>query len=166
MIMASPAYLTIIDDQGQQVKANVKIKGREGSAEVLAFNYDVEIPSDKNTGALTAVRKHNAAVITKTFDSASPVLFDAVCRGKTMQQMKLDWYQINDKGEEEVYFTHTLTGVKVVKLYQYMKNVKNPENDGYSHQEDVHVRFKKIEVKYPDGNIEASDDWTESRTST
>lgn len=163
--MASPAYLTITDDQGQQVKASVAIKGREGTAEVLAFRYDVEIPSDKNTGALTAVRKHNAAVITKNFDCASPILFDAVCRGKTMQKMQLDWYRINDRGEEEIYFSHILSGVKVVKLDQYMKNVKDQANDGYGHQEDAYVRFKKIVLKYPDGNIEASDAWTESRTS-
>lgn len=104
--MASPAYLTIKDDQGNQVKANVQIKGRVGTAEVLAFDYHVDIPSDKNTGALTAVRKHGDAIITKTYDASSPVLFDACCRGKTLQSLVIDWYRINDKGEEEVYFTH------------------------------------------------------------
>ena len=161
--MASPAYLTITDDQGTQVKADVKIKGREGTAEVTAFDYDVHIPSDPNTGALTAVRKHNDAVITKTYDSASPVLFDACCRGKTLKSMKIDWYRINDKGDEEIYFTHTLTDVKVVKVRQHMLNVKKAENDRLGHLEDVFVRFAQIKLNHPDGNIQASDSWNESR---
>ena len=163
--MANPAYLTILDDQGNQVKANVTIKGREGTAEVIAFNYDVHIPCDPNTGALTAVRQHNDAVITKTYDSASPILFDACCRGKTLKSMKIDWYRINNQGDEEIYFTHTLTNVKVVKVHQHMLNVKQPEYDRLGHMEDVFVRFQKIELDHPQGNIKASDDWTESRTS-
>lgn len=162
--MASPAYLTITDEQGNQVKADVKIKGREGTAEVHAFDYHVAIPADANTGALTAVRKHGNAIITKTYDSASPILFDACCRGKTMQSMKIDWYRINDKGEEELYFTHTLNQVKVVKVQQFMQNVKDPNFDNLGHQEALHVRFRQIELNHPDGNIKAMDDWTESRS--
>lgn len=162
--MASPAYLTIVDGQGQQVNANVKIKGREGTAEVQAFDYHVSIPADPNTGALTAVRKHGTAMVTKTYDAASPVLFDACCRGKNLQSMKVNWYRINDKGEEEIYFTHTLTDVKVVKVRQFMLNVKDPVNDGYDHQEEVFVRFKKIELSHPDGSIKAADEWIESRS--
>ncbi len=162
--MANPAYLTITDEQNRKVKADVQIKGREGTAEVIQFNYDVSIPSDSNTGALTAVRKHNDAVFTKTLDASSPVLFEACCRGKSFKSMQLDWYRINDAGKEEIYFTHLFTGVKVVKVKEYMKNVKDSANDGYGHQEDVHVRFKKIELVYPNGNIKSSDDWTESRS--
>lgn len=161
--MASPAYLSIIDEQGSPVKSDVAIKGREGTAEVLAFDYDVSIPSDRNTGALTAVRKHNTATMTKTYDSASPILFDACCRGKTFQRMVLSWYKIADNGSEVEYFRHTLSNVKVVKVRQFMQNVKDPKNDTLGHQEQVCVRFQKIEMSYPDGNIHASDDWTESR---
>lgn len=162
--MASPGYLTITDEQGNQVKADVKIKGREGTAEVQAFDYNVSIPSDPNTGALTAVRKHGNAIVTKTYDAASPVLFDACCRGKTMQSMRIDWYRINDKGEEELYFTHTLNNVKVVKVKQYVQNVKEPQYDNMGHQEELHVRFQDIELAHPDGNITASDSWTEARS--
>ena len=162
--MASPAYVTFTDEQGQQIKASVQIKGRENTAEGHAFDYSVTIPSDKNSGQLTAVRQHHNVVLTKTFDSASPVLFDACCRGKTLQCVKLDWYRINDKGEEDLYFTHTLSDVKVVAVRQVMLHVKDPHNDAFNHQEEVSLRFKKIELNYPDGNIKAADDWTESRS--
>ncbi len=164
--MASPIYATFIDDQGQKITSNVTIIGREGQAEGHAFDYTVFIPSDKNTGQLTAVRKHEDIVLNKGLDSASPVLFDACCRGKTLQSVVLDWYRIDDKGVEEKYFTHTLTNVKLVNFHQFVLHVKDPKNDGYGHQEEVSLRFQKIELNYPDGNIKATDDWTESRSSS
>ena len=163
--MASPIYTTFKDEQGLQIKANVVIKGREGQAEGHAFNYAVSIPSDKNTGQLTAVRKHGSIVVTKMIDSSSPVLFDACCRGKTLKSVAIDWYRINDRGEEEKYFTHLLTNVKIVNFRQFVLHVKDAQNDGYGHQEEVALRFQKIELNYPDGNIKASDEWTESRSS-
>ncbi len=163
--MASPIYAVFQDEQGLQIKAGVTIRGREGQAEGHAFDYTVSIPSDKNTGQLTAVRKHDNVVLIKTVDSASPVLFDACCRGKTLQSVRLDWYRINDKGEEEKYFTHTLSDVKIVKFRQFVMHVKDPRNDGYGHQEEIALRFKKIELDHPDGNIKATDDWTESKSS-
>lgn len=162
--MASPGYVTFTDEQGNKIKGDVKIKGREGTAEAHAYAQDVFIPADKNSGALTAIRKHGDIVITKTFDSASPILFDACCRGKTLQNVQIDWYRINDRGIEELYFTHTLIGVKVVKVKQYMMNVKDPNFDAFGHQEDIHLRFQRIEVNHPDGNIKAADDWTAARS--
>ena len=162
--MASPVYVTFTDEQGQQIKSDVQIKDRQGTAEGHAFDYSVSIPSDKNTGQLTAIRQHHNVILIKSFDSASPILFDACCRGKTLQGGKFDWYRINDKGEEEIYFTHTLSNVKVVAVKQFMLHVKDPQNDAYNHQEEISLRFQKIELNHPDGNIKASDDWTESRS--
>jgi type VI secretion system secreted protein Hcp len=164
--MASPIYAIFKDEQGMQIKANVEIKGREGTAEGHAFDYAVSIPSDKNTGQLTAVRKHDNVVLIKALDSASPVLFDACCRGKTLQSVELQWFRINDKGEEEKYFVHTLSNVKIVKFRQYIMHVKDQAHDGYGHQEEIALRFKKVEMLYPDGNIKSSDDWNESRSTT
>jgi len=161
--MASPAYLTILDDQGKKINASVAIQGREGTAEVLSFDYFVKIPSDPNTGALTGVRKHGDAVITKIYDSASPILFDACCRGKTLKQLKLCWYQIDKSGKQQIYFTHTLSDAKIVKFRQFMPNVKDSANEHCGHHEAIHVRFRKIEIEHPEGSIKAVDEWNEPR---
>ncbi|MBN2689394.1 MAG: type VI secretion system tube protein Hcp [Gammaproteobacteria bacterium] len=164
--MASPVYVIFTDEENQQIKSDVMIRGREHQAEGHAFDYAVSIPSDQNTGQLTAVRKHGSIVLTKNYDSASPILFNACCRGKTLKSAEFNWYRINDDGTEELYFTHKLTKVKVVKVRHFMNHVKNPANDAFGHQEEIHLRFQKIELNYPDGNIKASDDWTESRSRT
>jgi type VI secretion system secreted protein Hcp len=161
--MASPAYMTIQDDKGNIIKANVQISGREGTAEVHAFDYAVSIPSDPNSGLLTAVRKHNDVIVTKNYDQASPLLFQACANGTSLKTVELDWYRINAAGEEEKYFTHKLVDVKVVKVQHKMLQVKNPANDQLGHLEDVCFRFRRIELCYPDGNITAKDDWLAER---
>lgn len=161
--MASPIYATFTDEQGQQIKAGVTIEGREGQAEGLAFDYEVLIPADKNTGQLTAIRQHKDVVLTKEVDSASPVLFDACCRGRTLRSVTLDWYHADKDGKQTKYFTHKLTNVKVVGFRQFIHHVKAENSDVYGHQEQISMRFQKIELNYPDGNIMATDDWKEAR---
>lgn len=52
--MAIPAYLWLKDDGGADIKGSVDVQGREGSIEVVALDHDVYIPTDNNTGKLTA----------------------------------------------------------------------------------------------------------------
>ena len=140
------------------------IKGRENQAEAHAFNYGVIIPADKNTGRLTAIRQHEDVILTKEIDNASPMLFKACCSGETLQKVIIDWYLINDQGEEKKYFVHTFDEVKIVGFKQYVSHVKNPINEGYGYQEEISLRFRKIELNHPEGNIKATDDWTASRS--
>lgn len=52
--MAIPAYMWIKDDGGADIKGSVTVQGREGSVEIVAFDHGVNIPTDSNTGKLTA----------------------------------------------------------------------------------------------------------------
>jgi len=92
--MANPAYVWIIDEQGNEVKSDCKVSGREGSVEALAFEYGVAMPTDKFTGATTGTRQHQVATITKAFCPASPVLFNAACHGKTLKKVTIEWYRL------------------------------------------------------------------------
>ena len=159
--MASPAYLWIIDDQGQEIKSQCKVQGREGSIEVLAFDYGVSIPTDEHTGATTGTRKHKTARFTKAFCPASPILFGACCNGKTLKSMTLKWYRADDNGKEQEYFTHTLEDVKVVAYQQNLHHIKDHNKDLHVHEDEFAVRFSKISIKNHEGNIEATDTWLE-----
>ena len=161
--MASPAYLTIVDSQGEKIQGGVEIQDRVGTAEIHAFNYDVSIPCDSSTGVLTGVRKHSDTVMVKQIDQASPLLFQACCDGSTMKEMTIDWYRIDDQGVEELYFSHQMFDVKVVCVKHFMLHIKNPNHDTLSHQEQVHIRFGKIKVLYHQGNLQATDEWNASR---
>lgn len=156
--MANPAYLYAYDEHNQLIHASVQKKGREGSALVYGFKYAVSIPTDTTTGMLTGIRQHHDAIIHKQLDAATPVLFDACARGKTLQRMKLDWYHINPQGQESIYLSHLFTDVKVVLAEHALIHQAQgmPE-----HQACLHLRFRRIDVHYLEGNIKAFDDWLE-----
>lgn len=161
--MAIPAYMTLTDDQGNEVTGSVTVAGREGTIEVLAFDHQLRIPTDNDTGELTGTRKHEPFVITKSFDSSSPYLYKACSNGQTLTKLDLSWYKIDDTGTEVEYFRHTLEGVKITSVSPTMANVKDIDKERYPHLEVVALRYKKITWTYLDGNIEFSDSWVEGR---
>jgi type VI secretion system secreted protein Hcp len=161
--MPIPAYMWIKDENGGDIKGSVDVAGREGSIEVLAFQHEVRIPTDPDTGRLTGTRKHESLTFTKAFDSASPYLYKAVCEGQTYKEVMIKWYRIDDTGSEQPYFQHQLEGVKVCSVKPLMHNVKVPEYERLVHMEEVSLRYQKITWTYLDGNLEASDSWKEGR---
>lgn len=157
--MASPAYVWIVDSQGNEVKGDCNVQGREGSIEAFGFEYGVEMPVDKFNGTTNGTRQHKTAKLTKAFCPVSPVLFQAACDGKTLKSITVKWYRINENGSEEEYFTHTLEDVKVVSYNQRLPHTKNELNNNHVHEDITEFRFGKITMKHHDGNIEASDTW-------
>ena len=159
--MAIPAYMWIKDEEGNLIKSSSKVSGREESVEVLGFQHKVYMPSDRDSGFLTGTRKHEPFIVSKQFCSASPILYKACCAGKTLKELKLSWYRINDTGNEEEYFRHIISEVKVVSVIPRLFNVKDKDYDAFGQIEDVHFRYKKIEWLFLEGNIASSDQWTQ-----
>ena len=48
--MPIPAYMWMKDDAGNPVDGSVDVAGREKSVEILAFDHEVRIPTDPDTG--------------------------------------------------------------------------------------------------------------------
>lgn len=157
--MASPAYVWIVDDENNEVKGDCNVEGREGSVEVFQFQYGVSMPVDKFNGSTNGTRQHDTVEMTKPFDPTSPVLFKAACDGKTLKSITVKWYRINENGNEEEYFTHTLKNVKVVSYQQQLKHTKDQKNNDHVHEDVVKFRFEELTMKHHDGNIEHSDTW-------
>lgn len=161
--MPTPGYMWMKNDSGSDVKGSVTAGGREGSVEVLEFQHEVRIPTDADTGALTGTRKHESIRLVKAFDASSPYLYKAVCAGQTFKEVLIKWYQISAAGEETEYFYHKLEGVKVTSVRPIVYNVKDPTKEKYAHLEEIQLRYEKITWTYAEGNLEASDSWTERK---
>ena len=159
--MPSPAYMTVYDEQGNRLNGNVKVRDRENTVEVVAFNHMVYIPTDNDTGSLTSTRKHDAFKITKSFDPISPDLYKACCDGKTLKKITLDWYQVDQNGKEFKYFSHILENVKVTTVKPLLRHVKEKSNEQHIHEEEIYFRYEKITWLYHEGNRLAQDSWTE-----
>ena len=156
--MPIPGTMKIAD-----VKGGSKISGREGDIEVLEFHHRVYIPIDKDTGTLMGTRKHEPLTIIKFFDKSSPLLYKALCEGKTFKDVTITWFEIDDEGAEKPYFTHKLETVKVCFVRPYMPNVKIKEFEDCGHMEEIGLRYAKITWSFIDGNITHTDSWNEGR---
>ncbi len=159
--MAIPGYMWIYDEQGNQINSDSQVSGRENTAEVLGFLHEIYIPSDTDTGTLTGTRKHEPFTVLKTFCPASPILNKACCSGKTLQKVQVSWFRINDAGQEEEYFRHTLSNVKVVSVQPVIDDIKDKSKQTYGHQEKISFRYQTIQWEYLDGNISTDDTWTD-----
>jgi len=159
--MAVPAYMWLLDDQGNTIKSTSHVKGRENAAEIYGLKHRIYIPTDIDTGVLMSTRKHEPYTILKSYCSASPVLYKACTSGKNLQEIRVSWYRINNNGHEEEYFRHILTNAKVVAIEPAMENIKDKTTENYGHMEQVSFRYQKIQWHYLDGNIATEDQWTE-----
>jgi type VI secretion system secreted protein Hcp len=152
--MAIPAYMKI-----KGIPGSVNVAGREECIEVLEFDHQVYLPTDRDDGTITGTRKHDALVIHKAFDKASSLLYQKVCRGETLDEILISWYKITNRGEEVAYFEHKLEHCKIAGMRSYMHNVKDRHKDQFVHQEAVTIRYEKITWNYLDGNLQHTDEW-------
>lgn len=161
--MPIPAYATFKDSGGGEIKGSVTISGREGTSEVMEFEHDVHIPTDRQNGRLTGVRVHSPVKLIKSYDSASPYLYEACCTGQTLKEVEIKWFEIDETGAEKAYFTHKLENAKVSAVRAMMPNTKDPDKERYVHLEEVSLVYEKITWAYVDGGIEYQDDWLGAR---
>lgn len=161
--MAIPAYCEFKDSGGNAIEGSVQVANREGMCEIMKFDHNVRIPVDKMSGELTGIRQHQPAAIVKPYDKATPLLFDALCNGETLQEVIIHWYKIDEAGKEVEYFTHTLKSAKISDMNSFMYNTKDPTKEQFTHMEKVSLLYEEITWKFLDGNIEYTDAWKAER---
>ena len=135
--MPMPAHMTLSGENQGDIQGPVTMAGREDTILVQAFNHEIHIPRDPQSGLSTGKRVHGALSIVKTYDNASPKLYQALCTGEHMKEVQIKWYRINPAGQEEWYFTHTLEDAIIVSMKPYMPNCLDPSTVSFTHMEEV-----------------------------
>lgn len=161
--MPVPGYAEFKDSEGNPIEGSVQVGGREGMVEVQEFSHTVRIPTDEAKGELMGVRQHRPATLVKPQDKASPLLFDALCNGETLQEVIFHWFTIDKTGEEVEYFTHTLEEAKISDIETFMPPTKDPQKEQFGHHERVSILYSKMTWLFQEGNIEYTDSWTAER---
>lgn len=159
--MAMTSYLTLEGANQGKIEGDCTQKGRENMILVYGVDHSVEIPRDIHTGLATGQRIHHPLVITKHVDPASPLLYQACTTGERMKTWQLDYYQINEKGQEELYFTVQLESAIVVNMHHYKPVTFVEANKPYHDMEEVSFTYEKITWSHKVANKEAVDDWKE-----
>ena len=157
--MPLPAHMTVNGNTQGDIKGGCKMKGREGTILVEAFNHEVRIPVDPQSGLGTGKRTHGAFSIVKVFDEASPLLYKALCTNEKLSKVEVKWYRIDPNGKEQHYFTHRLTNANITSIRPWMPNCLDPKTESYTHMEEVSFTYNEIEWVFEQGGVTATDSW-------
>ncbi len=121
---------------------------RSGSIELRSVSHNVTIPVDPHMGKLTGTRVHTPIIFQKEFDQTTPILFRALCQGRTLKSATIKMYRIIDAGLEREYFNILLENVKITTISPSLL----PNGMTSTHLENVELHYETITWKYIDGN--------------
>jgi type VI secretion system secreted protein Hcp len=152
--MGNVSYMTLVDSNDELIKGSSYVLDREGCIEIYKVNYNVGRQIDSQTGKTHSTRRHQPMTFVKKIDCASPALFKACTKGIRLPVARLDLYRTGEEGREEIYYTYTMSGVRVVSITPIIDSESSKQD-----MEAISISFEKIEVLYHDGNIAAQDTW-------
>ncbi|HEX6550993.1 MAG TPA: Hcp family type VI secretion system effector [Gammaproteobacteria bacterium] len=165
--MPIPAYMKIegvtqgnITEGANSEESVGNIYQEDHADEVLvqAFEHDISIPRDPQSGQPTGTRVHHPMKVTKIFDKSSPLLYQALVTGERLN-VTIDWYRTSTEGTHEHYFTMALEDAVIVEMKAFMPNCQDPAMSHFTHLEDVSFTYRKITWTHNVAGTEGSDDW-------
>jgi len=166
--MPTPAYMTIEGElQGlitsgtftEESVGNVYQEGHEDQILVEAFDHNVTLPRDPQSGQPSGQRVHQPIEITKVFDKSSPLLYSALTSGERMKKCKIDWYRTSATGTQEHYFSIELDDAIIVDISAKMPNCQDPGQAHFTHLETVSLTYRKITWTHEVSGTSGHDDW-------
>jgi type VI secretion system secreted protein Hcp len=169
--MPVPAYISMKGERQGLLTAgnftessvgNIYQEGHEDEALVQAFEHNVIIPRDPQSGQATGQRVHKPLKITKVMDKSSPLIFKALTSGERLPEVTLKFYRTSSSGSMEHYFTIQLEDAVIVDIQSYMPHCQDPAKSHFTHMEDVYMTYRKIIKTHEIASTSESDDWRTS----
>jgi type VI secretion system secreted protein Hcp len=166
--MPTPAYLTIEGSKQneitkeaftQQSVGNIYQEGHENEILVQAFEHQLQVPVDSQSGQPSGQRLHKPMTITKVFDKSSPLLYQALTTGEVLTKCELKWYRTSTTGTQEHYFTMTLEDAIITSIEAVMPNCQDPSQSHFTHLEKVSFSYRKIKWDHTVAGTSGEDDW-------
>ncbi len=166
--MPTPAYMTIEGElQGlitsgtftEESVGNIYQEGHEDQILVEAFNHNITLPRDPQSGQPSGQRVHGPVQITKVFDKSSPLLYSALTSGERMSKCKIDWFRTSVTGTQEHYFSIELEDAIIVDIRANMPNCQDPAQAHFTHLEEISFTYRKITWTHEVSGTSGHDDW-------
>lgn len=156
--MAMTIYMKVTGKNQGEIQGDCTQQGRENMIIGYSMDHTVEIPRDTHTGLPTGQRIHKPFEITTNMGKHTPKLFQACCSGEQMD-VETDFYRINEKGQEEKYFSIKLQNAIIVESREWFPETFMEENKPYKHMQDIFFTYETIIWTYVIDGIEAEDSW-------
>ena len=156
--MAMTTYMTIKGKNQGDIQGDCTQQGRENTILCYSIDHHVEIPRDTHTGLATGQRIHCPFRVTTDIGKQTPKVFQACCTGEHVD-VELQMFRINEKGQEEKYFTIKLQNAIVVDSRVWYPETFLEENKPYKHMQDITFTYETIIWTQTIDGIEAQDSW-------
>jgi type VI secretion system secreted protein Hcp len=137
---------------------NMYQEGHDDTFMVQAFEHNIVIPRDSQSGQPSGTRLHMPLKVTKVFDKSSPLLYQALVTGESLE-LEIEWYRTSSEGTHEHYFTHLIEGAIVVDIKAMMPNCQDPLMAQFTHLEEVSFSYSTITWTHEIAGTEGNDDW-------
>jgi type VI secretion system secreted protein Hcp len=166
--MPTPAYLSIRGERQGNITAgnftegsvgNIWQEGHEDETLIEAFEHQILLPRDPQSGQPTGQRVHKPFKVTKVMDKCSPLLFRALTSGEKLPEVTMKFYRTSAQGTMEHYYTITLVDAIIVDITSYFPNCQDPAMSHFTHLEDVYFTYRKITKTHEVASTSESDDW-------
>lgn len=141
--MERAAYLQIPDIKGSARRNDVM-----GKIAVAGVSHQINSVLDTVTGEPTGKVKHQALIVTKECDVASPRLYQAMEEGRTFDKVQLDFFRMPDDGGDDNYASVVMEGVRVAFIRLVMPNNLKMENQELPAYEEVGLAYQRIQWKW------------------
>lgn len=122
-----------------------------GKIPVIRFGYSLVSPRDVATGQASGKRQHKPVIITKSIDAATPQFFQAAATNEVLKSVLLEFVLTNSMGQQEIFYTITLTNATVAEVAQRSEDSRLLE--------DIAFTFQKIDIESKAGKTMAVDNW-------
>jgi type VI secretion system secreted protein Hcp len=156
--MAMNCYMTVKAKNQGDIQGDCTQQGRENTIICYSLDHRVEIPRDPYSGLSTGQRIHKPFKVSTNVGKHTPKLFQACCTGEHMD-VELQMFRINEKGQEEKYFTIKLQDAIVVESREWYPETFIESTKPYKHMEDILFTYETIIWTYVTDGIEAQDSW-------
>ena len=170
--MSTPCYVSIEGVTQGNITAgaftaesvgDIYVEGHEDQMIVQEIKHVVTVPTDPQSGQPSGQRVHRPFIITVDLNKAVPLLSHALVSGEPLSKVEVKWYRTSTTGQQEHFFTTTLTDAIVTEIDQVLPNAVNPENKPYRQLIDISFAYRKIEWDHESAGTKGYDDWRNPR---
>jgi len=170
--MPTPAYLSIKGSNQGQISGGAssddsmgsnRQEGHEDEILIQAFNHNVFVPTNPQSGQPAGPRTHEPFIVTKVFDKSSPLLYNALCSGERLE-VELRWFRTANDGTQEHYFTIALEDAVITSINANMPHCKDEHFKKFEHEEIVAFNYRKIDWRHEICDTAGADDWRTGNT--
>jgi type VI secretion system secreted protein Hcp len=127
------------------VQVTAQVQGTIGPFDVQGLSHEIVVPHDEATGAASGKTEHQPIVITKTLDSSTPKLLQALVTNENLKDVLIGL----DEG-----------GTEVATIELTNANISDYQAHGTS--ESWSFTYQKITWTWLSGGITTSDNWSSS----